>query len=626
MEESDDKDSFNPPPPSLPANYVTLTMLKERWLQKKQEEEEAKLKKQQNPEQEAKEERAGGSRDRITPTTRNQNPGKSGRDYVPRRRQQFSRDRRGGESWVRKHEEAESSGSVVVGGNPEIKEKKHWEGRKPRAPQSVKYPENAAEKGEIPTVLSEESGGKGKNVGELLLDGDNGENGVEIRKGFGGERRGERKEWRGGFKRYGNGRVNSRVHKQVGELEENEKKEEGVFGGAEEKKEKAEKGRQSGIGQSAVKIDKSSQDLLLDDRKDAIVSVRVSGQQLSMNSKVHKQAGEKEKKGAERVVGVVEDRRGKGEKGRQSGIGQSGAKIDKNSQDLLLDDRKDGNVRTGVSGQQQSKNSKVYKHVGELGEDEKKAEEGVVVVAEDRREKGEKGRQSGIGQSGVKIDKGSRDFLLDDRKDGNVRMRVSGQQQRMDSKVYKQVGELGEDEKKAEEGVVVVAEDRREKGEKGRQSGIGQSAVKIDMSSQDLLLDDRKDANVRTRVSSQQQSIDSKVHELVGEFGDEEKKVEEGVVEVAKDGIKNGDEGRIRIRTCAGPWAHNIENRFRNDNRRYGNVRRISGSAGGRHGYVGYGGRVARQRVEQVENRLMWVKKGENSSGNVTEFNSQVHL
>nr|GMC56196.1 spore wall protein 2 isoform X3 [Ipomoea batatas] len=471
----------------------------------------------------------------ITPTNRNQNPGKSGRDYVPRRRQQFSRDRRGGESWVRKHEEPESSGSVVVGGNPEIKEKKHWEGRKPRAPQSAKYPENAAEKGEIPTVLSEESGGKGKSVGELQLDGDNGENGVETRK----ERRGERKEWRGGFKRHGNGRMNSRVHKQVGELEENEKKEEGVVGGAEERKERAEKGRQSGIGQSAVtvKIDKNSQDLLLDDRKDANVSVRVSGQQLSMNSKVHKPAGEKDKKGAERVVGVAEDRRGKGEKGRQSGIGQSGVKIDKDSQDLLLDDRKDGNVRTRVSGQQQSKNSKVYKHVGELGEDEKKAEEGAVVVAEDRREKGEKGRQSGIGQSGVKID----------------------------------------------------------------------------MSSQDLLLDDRKDANVRTRVSSQQQSIDSKVHELVEEFGDEEKKVEEGVVEVAKDGTKNGDEGRIRIRTCAGPWAHNIENRFRNDNRRYG-----------RHGYVGYGGRVARQRVEQVENRLMWVKKGENSSGSATEFNSQI--
>nr|GMC48197.1 spore wall protein 2 isoform X2 [Ipomoea batatas] len=609
MEESDEKDSVNKPPPSLPANYVTLTMLKERWLQKKQEEEEAKLKKQQNPEQEAKEERAGGSRDRITPTTRNQNPGKSGRDYVPRRRQQFSRDRRGGESWVRKHEEPESSGSVVVGGNPEIKEKKHWEGRKPRAPQSVKYPENAAEKGEIPTVLSEESGAKGKSVGELQLDGDNGENGIETRKGFGGERRGERKEWRGGFKRYGNGRMNSRVHKQVGELEENEKKEEGVIGGAEERKEKekAEKGRQ--IGQSAVKIDKNSQDLLLDDRKDANVSVRVSGQQLSMNSKVHKQAGEKEKKGAERVVGVAEDRRGKGEKGRRSGIGQSGVKIDKSSRDFLLDDKKDGNVRMRVSGQQQRMDSKVYKQVGELGADEKKAEEGVVLVAEDRREKGEKGRQSGIGKSAMKIDMSSQDLLLDDKKDGNVRMRVSGQQQRMDSKVYKQVGELGEDEKKAEEGVVGMAEDRREKGEKGRQSGI----EKIDKSSQDLLLDDRKDANVRTRVSSQQQSIDSKVHELVEEFGDEEKKVEEGVVKVAKDGIKNGDEGRIRIRTSAGPWAHNIENRFRNDNRRYG-----------RHGYVGYGGRVARQRVEQVENRLMWVKKGENSSGNVTEFNSQV--
>ncbi|XP_019152718.1 PREDICTED: spore wall protein 2 isoform X5 [Ipomoea nil] len=483
MEESDDKDSFNePPPPSLPPNYVTLTMLKERWLQKKQEEEEAKLNKQQNMEHEAKEERAGGSRDVITPTTRNQNRGKSGPAYVPRRRQQIARDRRGGESWVRKHEEPESSGSVVIGGNQEIKEKKHWEGRKPRAPQNVKYPENVAEKGEIPTVVSEESNGKGKSVEELQLDGDNGgvvsENGVErdSRKGFGGERRGERKEWRGGFKRHGNGRMNSRVHKQVGELEENEKKEEGVVGGAEERKEKAEKGRQSGIGQSAVKIDKSSQDLLLDDRKDANVSVRVSGQQLSMNSKV-----------------------------------------------------------------------------------------------------------------------------------------------------YKQVGELGEDEKKAEEGVVLVVEDTKEKGEKGRQSGIGQSAVKIDMSSQDFSLDDSKDGNDRTGVSSQQQSINSKVHEQVGEFGDEEKKVEEGVVRVAEDGIKNGDEGRIRIRTCAGPWANNIENRFRNDNRKYGNVRRISGSAVGRHGYVGGYGRTARQRVEQVENRLMWVKKGENSSGNVTEFNSQVY-
>ncbi|XP_019152715.1 PREDICTED: spore wall protein 2 isoform X2 [Ipomoea nil] len=548
MEESDDKDSFNePPPPSLPPNYVTLTMLKERWLQKKQEEEEAKLNKQQNMEHEAKEERAGGSRDVITPTTRNQNRGKSGPAYVPRRRQQIARDRRGGESWVRKHEEPESSGSVVIGGNQEIKEKKHWEGRKPRAPQNVKYPENVAEKGEIPTVVSEESNGKGKSVEELQLDGDNGgvvsENGVErdSRKGFGGERRGERKEWRGGFKRHGNGRMNSRVHKQVGELEENEKKEEGVVGGAEERKEKAEKGRQSGIGQSAVKIDKSSQDLLLDDRKDANVSVRVSGQQLSMNSKVHKQVGEEEKKGAERVVGVAEDRRGKGEKGRQSGIGQSGVKIDKSSRDLLLGDRKDGNMR-------------------------------------------------------------------------------------MNSKVYKQVGELGEDEKKAEEGVVLVVEDTKEKGEKGRQSGIGQSAVKIDMSSQDFSLDDSKDGNDRTGVSSQQQSINSKVHEQVGEFGDEEKKVEEGVVRVAEDGIKNGDEGRIRIRTCAGPWANNIENRFRNDNRKYGNVRRISGSAVGRHGYVGGYGRTARQRVEQVENRLMWVKKGENSSGNVTEFNSQVHL
>ncbi|CAH9078221.1 unnamed protein product [Cuscuta europaea] len=251
--------------PSLPANYVTLAMLKERWLQRKKEEEEQLKQQQRNLKPEPNEESSNGSKHGSKPAIRNQNRLRVGRD-------QPHKDLHGS---MKEYEEHKSSDSVLIPENRGISETKtkmgYRERRKPRSPGNVECPANVAAQ----IVSNEENGGKDEGS-ELQLA----ENAVErgIQEASGRARSGRRNE-RGRFKQNRERQKKLKaLRKAEEELGEMEKKDDIRFLGLakQEGKDNGEKWKQSGTGSFAKKIDKSFQDLLLDDRKHANVKTRVT--------------------------------------------------------------------------------------------------------------------------------------------------------------------------------------------------------------------------------------------------------------------------------------------------------------------------------------------------------------
>ncbi|CAH9144920.1 unnamed protein product [Cuscuta epithymum] len=251
--------------PSLPANYVTLAMLKERWLQRKKEEEEQLKQQQRNLRPEPNEESSNGSKHSSKPAIRNQNRLRLGRN-------QPGKDLQGS---MKEYEELKSSDSVLIPENRGIRETNtkmgYRERRKPRSPRNLECPANVA----AHIVSNEENGGKDEGS-ELQLS----ENAVEkgIPEASGRERSGRRKGG-GRFKknreRLKKLKAQRKAEEELGEME---KKDEIRFLGLaqQEGKDNGEKEKQSGTGSFEKKIGKSFQDLLLDDRKHANVKTRVT--------------------------------------------------------------------------------------------------------------------------------------------------------------------------------------------------------------------------------------------------------------------------------------------------------------------------------------------------------------
>ncbi|RAL40585.1 hypothetical protein DM860_006655 [Cuscuta australis] len=267
MEESEDANPVKKKHPSLPENYVTIAMLKERWLQrKKQEEEEEHLKLQRNPKPDPIEEnpnyvtlsmlkerwlQAKKQEEELKPPDPiHDNPNGLKPPFRNRNRR---KDRRG---CVKEYEEGpESIDSLAIGGNRDMRAEKVESGfrerRKPRVLGNVKLLANVAAQ----IVASEENSGK-EGGSELQLA----ENGVD--KASGRSRSG-RKKRKKGFKR-NEGRMKVQQQGEEGLGENGNKDGNGFVGLAED------------TTHLVVKIDERFQDLSLNDPKNANVKKRAT--------------------------------------------------------------------------------------------------------------------------------------------------------------------------------------------------------------------------------------------------------------------------------------------------------------------------------------------------------------